>query len=401
MTTDLLMLASQLLTAEAPPLEFNAETVAAFPKAIAAPTASVSLPAQVRLPSPRFCDRAHPALRRQLSSYQPPRPIPSRPAGRFSARRPTAKTIDQPMAQPASQQSPDRAQFMLAQAGRLPSPAASTRSVTPVAQPPSIKRPMAKFSRPLSQPVSQLVSSAPPLAQSPEPAKPTTGGQLYQQRWVAVDTGEIFTQLPSDSFYNAWAGEQPQPTYEQWKQLLAAEAEAAADRPASERLTVVLGDSLSLWLPQELLPPDRLWLNQGISGDTTAGILSRLGTLAQTHPEAIHVMAGVNDLKTGATDREVLGNLQQIMRRLRQAHPDAKIVIHSILPTRYAQISRDRVRILNGHIAEIAQTEGVSFLDLQSNFADEQGYLRFELTTDGVHLSQLGYHLWQLALTAV
>ena len=228
--------------------------------------------------------------------------------------------------------------------------------------------------------------------------RPSSGSQLYQQRWAALNSGALYTRLSPDSFYDKWAQATQSPTYEQWRNLLAQEAKAMEYGQGNNRLTVVVGDSLSLWLPPEWLSRDRFWLNQGISGDTTAGILRRLSAFDQTRPDTIHLMAGINDLKNGATNTEVVSNLRQIMGQLHQTHPQAKIIVYSILPTRVENMSSDRIRRLNRQIEQATQQEGITYFDLQPNFADAEGDLRLELTTDGIHLTPQGYRVWQLAL---
>ena len=169
----------------------------------------------------------------------------------------------------------------------------------------------------------------------------------------------------------------------------------------NNRLTILLGDSLSLWLPTEQLPQDRFWLNQSLSGETTDQILARLSYFRDTRPTQIHLMAGINDLKNGASDREVIGNIQQILQHLQRQHPQAEVVVYAILPTRLSSLPGDRIRGLNHQIARVAHYHGAGFIDLQSSFTDQRGWLRQDLTTDGLHLSQQGYALWQAALTAL
>ncbi len=227
---------------------------------------------------------------------------------------------------------------------------------------------------------------------------PRSGSQLYRQRLEALRAGTLYTRLASDSFYSAWSQAQAKPSYTEWKQLLELEARAVARGQGDNRLSVALGDSLSLWLPSQRLPEGQLWLNQGISGDTTSGILQRLSAFAQTRPDTIYVMAGINDLRRGYSDQLILSNLRQIMRQLHQKHPEAQVVVQSILPTRYAAIPSSRIRALNQRIAAIAQQEKVSFLDLYPYFADTQDHLNRALTTDGLHLNPRGYQVWQVAL---
>ncbi|MEM6592845.1 MAG: GDSL-type esterase/lipase family protein [Cyanobacteria bacterium P01_H01_bin.119] len=231
--------------------------------------------------------------------------------------------------------------------------------------------------------------------------RPQSGSQLYQQRLAALRSGQQYTRLSPDSFYDHWQTAAQSPTYSQWRTLLTQEAQAMASGQGQNRLTVVLGDSISLWLPPESLPRDRFWLNQGISGDTTTGILQRLDAIAATRPDTIHLMAGINDLKNGASDATVLNNLQTIVQRLRQQHPQAQIIVHSILPTRLSNLPSDRIARLNQRLAAMSQAEGGQFLNLQTRFADPGGNLRPELTTDGLHLNPSGYRLWQIALLSV
>lgn len=236
---------------------------------------------------------------------------------------------------------------------------------------------------------------------------PISGSQLYLQRIAALRAGKLYTRLPGDSFQSFWAKEaapkalaRQQPSHEQWKRLLEQEAKAVAKGQGSNRLGILLGDSLSLWFPSQWLPGngDRLWLNQGISGENSGQILQRLFAFSRTRPDTIYVLAGINDLRQGASDEVILNNLRQIARRLRLNHPLTQVVLQSILPTHSSAIPNERIRNLNQQIAVIAQQEGAGYLDLHTLFADEQGQMRQDLTTDGIHLTRRGYEVWQEAL---
>jgi lysophospholipase L1-like esterase len=196
--------------------------------------------------------------------------------------------------------------------------------------------------------------------------------------------------------------------YQQWVDILKKEAQVAAqNRP--EPLAIMAGDSLSLWFPAELLPEDSNWLNQGISGETSAGLLKRLELLDRTQPKTIFVMIGINDLIRGISDEIILENQRQIVRYLRKVHPNAHIVIQSILPhgaeeatwegrEKLLAIPNSRIQELNQQLRAIGKQEGIKYLDLYPLFANKQGNLRLELTTDGLHLSPQGYLVWRAAL---
>ncbi|MCF4969710.1 SGNH/GDSL hydrolase family protein [Nostoc sp. CMAA1605] len=203
-------------------------------------------------------------------------------------------------------------------------------------------------------------------------------------------------------------GPRHQLTYQQWVDILNQEAQVTAQQRPS-KLSVLVGDSLSLWFPVELLPQDRNWLNQAISGETSNGLLKRLNLFDQTQPETIFVMIGINDLIRGVDDQVILDNQRQIIIYLRKNHPKTKIFIQSILPhggaaatwegkEKLLAIPNSRIEKLNQQLRSIAVKEGVEYLDLYSLFADQKGNMRTELTTDGLHLSPAGYLVWRTAL---
>lgn len=217
----------------------------------------------------------------------------------------------------------------------------------------------------------------------------------------AVEKPEIVAQAASMSLGRSL-------TYQDWVDLLGKEANAMIKKKP-DRLIVLAGDSLTLWFPQDLLPTDYNWLNQGISGETTSGLAKRLKLFDQAKPKAIFVMVGINDLLRGRSDQEVLDAQEDIINRLKKSHPKAKIVIQSLLPrakesitaanaTQVEALSNDRIFQFNRRLAGLADQTGVEFLDLQALFSDNEGFLRSELTTDGLHLSTQGYLVWRSAI---
>lgn len=203
-------------------------------------------------------------------------------------------------------------------------------------------------------------------------------------------------------------GPRHQWSYQQWVAQLEREADAIA-KNKPENLMILAGDSISLWFPPQLLPPDITWLNQGISGETSDGLLKRLPLLDETQPKTIFMMIGINDLIRGVSDETILSNQRLIIQDLKWVHPNTQIVVQSILPhageqaswegrDRLLEIPNRRIRELNKQLAQIATEEGVKYLDLYPLFADNQGNLRTELTSDGLHLSQLGYLVWRSGL---
>ncbi|WP_375467510.1 SGNH/GDSL hydrolase family protein [uncultured Nostoc sp.] len=237
---------------------------------------------------------------------------------------------------------------------------------------------------------------------------------IWQQQRLAAFFGGVITSPEPINLNNSPQvvtpdlGRRHQLTYQEWVNILKQEAKVAADQ-RTPHLSILAGDSLSLWFPSELLPEGKNWLNQGISGETSNGLLKRLKIFDRTQPELIFVMIGINDLIGGMSDGVILDNQRQIISYLQKVHPTAQIIIQSILPhgaeeatwkgrKKLQTIANSRIRKLNQQLQSISTKKGVKYLDLYPLFTNKQGNLRREFTTDGLHLSPEGYIVWRSAL---
>jgi lysophospholipase L1-like esterase len=245
---------------------------------------------------------------------------------------------------------------------------------------------------------------------------------LHRGKLMASPQAQVYTIEAQSAAAPSSMGTRIQLSYEQWVAVMAREAKIAAEEHP-RHLGILAGDSLSLWFPQELLPPDRQWLNQGISGETSYGLLKRVKLLDQTQPQTIFVLVGINDLIRGVSEETLLANQKEIVRHLKRTHPQARIVVQSILPhggkhvaqqfertaagkpraiwvDRLGSLPNAHIRELNQRLAKIAELEGVKYLDLHPYFVDSQGDLTEDLSTDGLHLSPAGYQVWRSRLDA-
>jgi len=210
------------------------------------------------------------------------------------------------------------------------------------------------------------------------------------------------------AFFLPEVGEVRRLNYQQWVALLQDEMDAmVAKNP--DHLTILLGDSLSLWFPAELLPGRRVWMNQGISGEQTEGVLARLSVMEQAEVDTIFLMIGINDLIWGRSDEQIISNYRTIMETLSKQHPNAQVVVQSILPhgaeastwesrDRLLALPNDRVRAMNQSLKIIAADHNAQYLDLYALFSDGDGKLRPDLSTDGLHLNREGYLVWRAAI---
>ena len=133
--------------------------------------------------------------------------------------------------------------------------------------------------------------------------------------------------------------------------------------------------------------------------ETPLGEMPLLDALEDMECGKIYVMLGVNELGWKGTD--IFRNQSaELIRRLQEDHPDAEIVIQSILPVS-AKIDDEGRYVNNGRIAEynqvwleLAEEFRVNYMDVAEVLPDENGQLPADLTYDGVHLNKAGCRLW-------
>lgn len=162
------------------------------------------------------------------------------------------------------------------------------------------------------------------------------------------------------------------------------------------KVTAFVGDSLTEHGDWQGLLPGRDVINFGVGGNTTHDVLDRLEEVIAAAPSTVVVEIGTNDFAWRLPLEEVAQNIEEILGSLREKLPDARIVMQSILPRQpeYAHI----VRGVNEHLESFVPTVSCSYVDLWPALADENGGLKAEFTTDGLHLTDAGYAAWFAAL---
>ncbi len=142
-------------------------------------------------------------------------------------------------------------------------------------------------------------------------------------------------------------------------------------------------------------------VNRGIIGDTAEGIDERLTDVTDGKPSKIFLLCGVNDVSHAIPADSVAMSIARVVRRIHLESPGTKVYLQSLLPInnsfgRYSRI-RDKepvVRQINTILAAMAPSLDVTWINLYPLFTDNEGNLRSELTSDGLHLKPEGYSIW-------
>lgn len=142
--------------------------------------------------------------------------------------------------------------------------------------------------------------------------------------------------------------------------------------------------------------------NRGISGDTSKGILDRIDTDLKGQPAKIFLMIGTNDLSRGVTVDTLEINFVKILDRIAQLSPQTKVYVQTVLPVNdhYGMFQGhtskgNLIPVINEKYKNICQERGITFVDLFSEFANEEGKMNIGYSNDGLHLNGAGYLLWK------
>lgn len=138
-------------------------------------------------------------------------------------------------------------------------------------------------------------------------------------------------------------------------------------------------------------------LNRGIGGDTSAGLVKRMGTITELNPRAVFLMIGSNDLfNLGLSPRQTIENIRAAVAEIHRASPQVPIYLESNLPT-WDVRQNIHGRAVNEGLKSLADGKTVLYVDLYRAFLDGE-ILSPKLTSDGGHLNGDGYLLWKRSI---
>jgi lysophospholipase L1-like esterase len=178
----------------------------------------------------------------------------------------------------------------------------------------------------------------------------------------------------------------------------------------SEARVVFMGDSITdSWQNPKFggFFPGKPYVDRGISGQTTPQMLIRFRPdVIALQPRVVVILAGTNDLagNTGPMTLEAIEDNLAAMADLAKAN-SIKVVFASVLPVsdyeqrdgkpivRTTQRPPEKIKALNEWMKTYAANNKLTYLDYYSAMIDDKGFLRDELSEDGLHPNAKGYEI--------
>jgi lysophospholipase L1-like esterase len=168
---------------------------------------------------------------------------------------------------------------------------------------------------------------------------------------------------------------------------------------------IFFGDSITFnwtqsWAGQQATFAQNNWLDVGVTGETSSEIAAPFAAYVDSlQPQAVHILAGTNDVYPGWQLSDTAGNIESMVRNAKQHHigvvlgtippwgPGALTERADPSPQRFARINE-----LNQWITQFAAQQDIQLVDYHSLLVASNGenYIP-ALTVDGVHPSPAGY----------
>lgn len=124
-----------------------------------------------------------------------------------------------------------------------------------------------------------------------------------------------------------------------------------------------------------------------------------LDAVAEQDCDKIYIMLGINELGWSKV-KTFHDQYAELIDRVREDHPEAKIVLQSIPPVSAKQeakktyVNNARISDYNEVIRTLAEEKECYFLDVAACLSDGNGLLPKDLNFDGIHLNPAGCKVW-------
>ena len=164
-----------------------------------------------------------------------------------------------------------------------------------------------------------------------------------------------------------------------------------------------LGDSLTYNYKLDEFFEGYKTFNSGISGNKTTDILNDLeNRVYKYNSTKVFLLIGINDLKAGISNDEVLNNIEIIIKKIKENSKDTTIYVESLYPISNEEdiknikkivpkTDNNEIKETNKKLNELCKKYNIKYINVYDKLLNDKGSLKKDYTTDGLHLNDLGY----------
>lgn len=187
------------------------------------------------------------------------------------------------------------------------------------------------------------------------------------------------------------------------KEIAAFEAKDAAHPPPRDGIVFVGSSSVRLWKTAEAFP-DLGVINRGFGGSQMSDSIRYASRIILPYrPRIVVVFAGGNDINAGKSPEQVAEDFKTLVGKIHGELPKTRIFFISLFPNVQRKSQDGKCQKANELIRSFAGTDPrLGYIDTASRMRAEDGGPRPELLrSDGLHMNDEGYKIWNELVGAV
>ncbi|MGY0400092.1 MAG: GDSL-type esterase/lipase family protein [Ostreibacterium sp.] len=172
-----------------------------------------------------------------------------------------------------------------------------------------------------------------------------------------------------------------------------------SNKPAANAVLFVGSSSIRYWDTKKSFPELPV-INRGFGGASLPEILHYYDDVIKKYLPSIIVIYCDIDIENGKSPSVTVNNFKELVNKIEKDLPQTQILLLSMKPVLVDDFLGKDVRknkiMTNKMLNEYADSEkNVHYVDITKTMFKSDGHLRSDIfLSDGMHLNQLGYTLW-------
>ncbi len=230
----------------------------------------------------------------------------------------------------------------------------------------------------------------------------TSATQDHAPVEVAGVRGMVRLTLPAQSVSTVvadWDRARADPRVDaRWERDIQAIERREAEAPVPANGILFAGSSsILLWKTLAADFPGQPVYQRGFGGSRVSDLLGYFDRVIKAgHPRQVVIYSGTNDLSSGRSAEHVLGDIDELCRRMKEALPGARIAFIGAAANPRRWSARAEHLRFNAMLRHYCQREGHDFIDVWGPMLGDDGLpSRDYYQDDQLHMNAAGYALWR------
>lgn len=166
---------------------------------------------------------------------------------------------------------------------------------------------------------------------------------------------------------------------------------------SSKETTVFAGSStIRMWKNLESMFPNHQIVNSGFGGSQTSDLYHYNNELILRYsPKKVFIYEGDNDIAAQKKIRDIIGNTQKIIEKVKEQNQEAEIVIIAAKPSIARWNLKRKYKKLNRRFKRLCKKENnLEYANVWDAMLDGRKVRQDIFIEDGLHMNNEGYDLW-------